>query len=166
MEPLTLTCKRLEAGWAYLELSCGGSKTDLVGGYCTDLFNDLCQAGLDVLEGATNRVAVSLDDEPREYRIVLTEAPADSGAVELRVLTFPSIHTETSDDSGVELFFCGIRRSAFAGAVVDLLRGLHARYGDEGFAERWMGGLFGEGGFPHERLGRLVARLDSSDLTA
>lgn len=127
-------------GWARCRLSAAdGQEVGLVCGYLTDALADLVAAA-GGLYGPAREIRFFFDDEPTELRWVLSRAGSgEADDVEVTVYRFPdvAVSPDLPDSAGTVVWRSTQSRPEFAHAVLEAAEAVLARYGEEGYRERW-----------------------------
>lgn len=127
-------------GWARCRLSAAGAQEVSLGfGYLTDALADLV-AGTGGLYGPAREIRFFFDDEPAELRWTLRRpAGATLEGVEVTVYRFPdvAVSPDLPDSEGTVVWRSTQPRAVFAHAVLTAAEAVRARYGEEGYRERW-----------------------------
>ncbi|MEU3784697.1 hypothetical protein [Streptomyces sp900129855] len=135
-------------GWARCRLSAAdGQDVGLVCGYLTDALADLVAAASG-LYGPARRIRFFFDDEPAELRWVLSRGGSEEvddvddvevDDVEVTVYRFPdvAVSLDLPDSAGSVVWRSTQPRPEFAHAVLEAAEAVLARYGEDGYRERW-----------------------------
>lgn len=153
--PVTLDYNLGKHGWSSFKLHVG-AKTVEVGtfSYTTNALDDFVDAAL-LLAGGENRVEISLDGEPNEWRIIVDEGSMPD--MHLRILSFPDIYQHSPESLGRLEFEARVKRDDFARAVQAATHKIWDRYGAEGYVKTWGGSQ----GFPLAPMRALDAALSA-----
>lgn len=134
-------------GWAECTIAIEEKRATMTASYLSDAFGDLLGAVVRMVEGQPEATA-SFADEPREYRWRFIRKQPDRLIV--RILDFPQLWGNRSDEEGKVMFEAECRLRTFAGAVLAESQRLLEKHGPEGYLDMWR-----HNEFPlekHERL--------------
>jgi hypothetical protein len=134
-------------GWADCTLSSGDSKCELSASYLSDALRNLVVAATAVASGF-HRVSFGFDEEPGEYRWVVTSPRPNE--VELEILSFEDLWGGKPDADGSSLFRVRCLPMEFAGAVQAAAHRVLEQYGEAGYIKLWH-----EHPFPSAQLAEL-----------
>jgi hypothetical protein len=132
--PVTIEYRLDGTGWSECTLANGDDKCELTASYLSDALRNLVLAGTAVASGFT-RVSFGFDEEPGEYRWVITSPRLNE--VELEILSFDELWGGKPDAEGKSLFKARCLPEDFAAAVQAAAHGVLERYGEAGYMRLW-----------------------------
>ena len=135
-------------GWAECTLSDGESSCRITASYLSDALHDLVLAATAVVSGFS-RVSFRFDEEPGEYRWVITSPRVNE--LEVEILRFNELWGDRPDSEGQSLFKVRCLPQAFAKAIQIAATELLEKHGEAGYLERWT-----EHAFPTSQLAELT----------
>jgi len=145
--PITIEYRLNGTGWADCTLTDGDSKCELSASYLSDSLRNLVIAATAVVSGF-QRVSFGFDEEPGEYRWVITSPRLNE--VELEVLAFEELWGGLPDTDGRSLFKARCLPEDFAMAVQAAAHRVLEQYGEAGYIKLWH-----EHPFPSAQLAEL-----------
>ena len=152
--PLSLAYHLTGSGWAECTISDDKGNCTVTASYLSDaLFNLVLAAN--AVAGRFSRVTFSFDEEPGEYRWVIS--PTRVNEVEIRILSFGELWGDKPDEDGKLLFQTICVPETFAMAVHAAAGAVLAKHGESGYLERWAEHPFPKNQF--EDLSRRLAAL-------
>jgi hypothetical protein len=101
-----------------------------------------------------SRISFSFDEEPGEYRWVLSASRLNE--FDLQILSLPELWGDKPDSEGQLLFRTVCVPETFASAVHAAAAGVLAEYGEKGYHEKWS-----EHGFPMAQFNELSCLLSA-----
>jgi hypothetical protein len=137
-------------GWAKAHIADDNGEVFVTASYLSDALGGLIDAVASVLEGAPE-ARTSWDEEPGEYRWILTRAADD---VDVRVLAFPELWGSRPDEEGEELFRSRQSAVGLASAVLSAAQRVLDEHGEDGYQQQWLEHPFPTATF--DRLHRAV----------
>ena len=143
----TLSYRLTGTGWAECSLSDGQASCVIRASYLSDCLLNLVLAATAVASGFT-RVSFRFDEEPGEYRWVITSPRLNE--IELEILSFDELWGGRPDDEGRSLFKTRCLPEVFAKTVHDVAQQLLAEHGETGYLAKWV-----EHPFPSVQLSEL-----------
>ncbi|KRB93810.1 hypothetical protein [Noviherbaspirillum sp. Root189] len=138
-------------GWAECELSDEEASCVVTASYLSDALRNLVLAATAVISGF-NRVAFGFDEEPGEYRWVITTSRINE--IDLQILEFNELWSGKLDDEGRLLFHTRCLPDTFADAVHVAAQKILNELSAQGYEDKWS-----EHPFPMaqlQELGRLL----------
>ncbi len=145
--PITIDYRLKGTGWADCTLTNGESKCELTASYLSDALRNLVVAATAVASGF-HRVSFGFDEEPGEYRWVITSPRPNE--VELEVLSFEELWGGKPDTEGKRVFTDRCLSEDFAKAVQAAAHRVLEQYGEAGYMKLWH-----EHPFPSAQLAEL-----------
>jgi hypothetical protein len=138
-------------GWATCTVRFGEAQCEISASYLSDALGRLVLGAAAVASGL-HSVSIGFDEEPGEYRWVVTEvAPSE---VQVTILAFDDLWSRLPDVQGRQMFDFICDPSDFAEAVWLAAARVREAWPAEAYREKW-----GEHEFPTEALALLEARL-------
>jgi hypothetical protein len=144
----SLTYRLTGTGWAECSLSDGQTSCVITASYLSDCLLNLVLAATAVAAGFT-RVSFRFDEEPGEYRWVITSPRPNE--IELEILSFPELWGGRPDIEGRRLFKTRCLPEVFAQTVRDVAQQLLEEHGEAGYLQKWV-----EHPFPSAQLSELT----------
>jgi len=145
--PVTIEYRLDGTGWSECTLANGESKCELTASYLSDALRNLVVAATAIASGF-NRVSFGFDEEPGEYRWVLTSPRLNE--VEVEILAFDELWGGRPDAEGRSLFKSRCLPEEFAKAVQVAAHRVLEQHGEAGYMTLWH-----EHPFPSAQLAEL-----------
>lgn len=132
---VTFTYELTGTGWADCEFQVNGHTVTLTASYLTDALEDLVSAVVALMLGHPRAVA-TFTEEPGQYRWILEAQPGDT--VRIRVLEYLSGWGDVPDERGRVMLDDVSPVADLGAAVLGGADAVLARYGAQGYHERWV----------------------------
>lgn len=141
-------------GWSECTLIINDAHVTVTASYLSDALRELIAAVCRVIAGLPDATA-SFDEEPGEYRWRLYRI--DEETIRVLILEFDELWSNKPDSDGRSIFDSQCRLRTFAGAVYDGCKRLLAKYGNDGYREKWH-----DHDFPETEFRELKCLLDNT----
>lgn len=128
-----------EDGWASVRIADAAQHLDFTCSYISDPLGSMATAAAMLLAGSREE-SFSFQDEPGEYRFVLTRGEAD--LLSIRVLWFDQSFSGRRNRFGKQIFHCEWAVLDFVGQVFVRLHTIFTVHGLEGYKRIWRNGDF------------------------
>lgn len=131
--PLIIDYRLTGTGWARCEVSDGTASSVITASYLSDALGDLVLAATSVVAGF-RRVSFGFDEEPGEYRWILTRQFRE---LELKILGFEVFAANNVESEGRLVFQTICDPREFGEAVRTAAKRVLAAAGEKGYFELW-----------------------------
>ena len=129
-------------GWSKCNIQINKNKCDITASYLSDALKSLVTSTLALLLEEEKTVRFSFDEEPGEYRWIITRDNLD---INIRILSFEELWSDEPDSAGEVIFSASCTIKMFSEAVVEMLNNIIRIHGLDGYKKKWS-----EHAFPKE----------------
>jgi hypothetical protein len=128
------------SGWAQCEIQIGEEKVTVTASYLTDALKHLIEALIHVSTKSLTEARTSFDEEPGEYRWVLTSD--DQGTVHVKILEFQGLWSNDADSLGKQIFSATCTATELLNAAHSMCNELLEKDGLAGYEKKWANASF------------------------
>lgn len=138
-------------GWCDCTITVDTQSAFITGAYLTDVLPQFCDAAIDLL-GSAERVQIAFEEEPGEYRWIITSVSAERA--NLKIYSLYSFGSELSSEGTKLILDAAVGKVELARALHRAMSDVLTEHGKDGYLEKW-----DMAPFPSEKFANLASAL-------